>query len=79
MNDMKNKTFQPALFLYLLVVAISTMADSSDTDTKLPAEAAEPAKEKAAEEVKKKYEPATRFTPTEKLRADETVAFPVDI
>ena len=26
-----------------------------------------------------KTEPATKFVPTEKLRADDTVAFPVDI
>jgi len=26
-----------------------------------------------------KSEPATKFIPTEKLRADDTVAFPVDI
>ena len=28
---------------------------------------------------KKTYEPAGKFVPTEKLRADDAVAFPVDI
>ena len=28
---------------------------------------------------KKKFEPAGKFVPTEKLRADDAVAFPVDI
>ncbi len=76
---MKIRIFQPALLLLLGIVAIYTLADTSDKDTKLPAETAEPAKQKAPEELKKKYEPASRFTPTEKLRADDTVAFPVDI
>jgi len=76
---MKIKIFKPVLFLLSLTVTISALAEASDTDTKPPAVAAEPAKEKAAEEVNKRYEPATRFTPTEKLRADDTVAFPVDI
>ena len=30
-------------------------------------------------EDKKTYEPAGKFVPTEKLRADDAVAFPVDI
>ncbi len=76
---MENTILQYALFILLTVVGSSALAEASDTDTKPPAVAAEPAKEKAAEEVKKRYEPATRFTPTEKLRADDTVAFPVDI
>ena len=33
----------------------------------------------AQSEEKKAYEPAGKFVPTEKLRADDTVAFPVDI
>ena len=33
----------------------------------------------AQSEEKKAYEPAGKFIPTEKLRADDAVAFPVDI
>ena len=79
LHAMENKIFQLALILFLALAAVPGMAEPSDARTKVPAEAVEPAKEKAAEVVKKKYEPATRFTPTEKLRADDTVPFPVDI
>lgn len=40
-------------------------------------EAEEPASEQAGEN--KRFEPADKFVPTEKLRADDAVAFPVDI
>jgi hypothetical protein len=33
----------------------------------------------AQDEDKEAYEPAGKFVPTEKLQADDTVAFPVDI
>jgi len=33
----------------------------------------------AQDDEKKAYEPAGKFVPTEKLSADDTVAFPVDI
>jgi hypothetical protein len=33
----------------------------------------------SVEQEKKAYEPAGKFVPTEKLRADDAVAFPVDI
>ena len=76
---MENNIFQLALFLLLAHAAAPGMADPSDTRTKAPAEVVESAKEKESDVVKKKYEPATRFTPSEKLRADDTVPFPVDI
>jgi len=76
---MKNKILQSVLFVSLSLFAITVMADPSATDTKAPDKVAKPVEEKAAKEVKKSYEPATRFIPTEKLRADETVTFPVDI
>jgi len=37
------------------------------------------APEPVSEQDKKTYEPAGKFVPTEKLRADDAVAFPVDI
>ncbi len=61
------------------MVSITIMADPADKHATPPQERVVPDKEKAAKEVKKKYEPATKFIPTEKLRADETVTFPVDI
>lgn len=79
MIDMENKIILSALFAFLSAVASSVMADPSATETKAPEKVAKPVKEKAAEEVRKNYEPAARFTPTEKLRADDTVTFPVDI
>ena len=79
LHVMENKIFQLVLSLFLASAAVPGMAEPSDTRTKAPAEVVEPAKEKSADVVKKKYEPATRFTPSEKLRADDTVPFPVDI
>ncbi len=76
---MRIREYRFLLILLLAVFAASAMADPSATDTKSAAKIAKPVEEKAAKEVKKSYEPATRFTPTEKLRADETVTFPVDI
>ncbi|MFW2440468.1 MAG: hypothetical protein ACN4GR_13990 [Arenicellales bacterium] len=76
---MENKILQLALSLLLVSAAVPGMAQPSDTRAKTPVEVVEPVKEKSADVVKKKYEPATRFTPSEKLRADDTVPFPVDI
>jgi hypothetical protein len=39
----------------------------------------EPAKDANSETTRKKYEPASKFVPSEKLRADDAISFPVDI
>jgi len=76
---MKTRVYRLFLFLLMVFTVSTTWADSSDTHTKQNTEITQSAKDKKPEPDTKKYEPAGKFTPTEKLRADETVAFPVDI
>jgi len=67
------------LFLFMLFTVSITQADSSKTHAKENTEISQSEKDENPKPDTKKYEPATRFTPTEKLRADDTVTFPVDI
>ena len=56
------------LFLLVLVSAVYAQLDGSVEDSSDPAPSE-----------KETYEPAGTFVPTEKLRADDAIAFPVDI
>ncbi len=58
---------------------VSAAENASRTDAGSEQKPVQNKKEKSTETQRKKYEPAGRFTPTEKLRADDVVAFPVDI
>jgi hypothetical protein len=64
---MKNAILR-ILFLLILVSAVYAGLDGSVEDRSN----SEPPKKEA-------YEPAGTFVPTEKLRADDAIAFPVDI
>ena len=59
--------------LLLLVVVSVTYAGISGSAEEAKAPAS------VTKQEKKTYEPAGKFVPTEKLRADDAVAFPVDI
>ncbi len=66
-RKMKKSIFK-ILFLLALVSAVYAGVNGSVEDTSN----SEPPKKEA-------YEPAGTFVPTEKLRADDAIAFPVDI
>ena len=65
--------------LLLLAMTIPAHAEKVPADSVPEAEQAEKSTGQQLETGNKRYEPAERFTPTEKLRADDAVAFPVDI
>jgi flagellar basal body-associated protein FliL len=68
---MKNAILKISLllvFVSAIYAGVSAFAQSQDNQ----------AQEKQSEE-KQAYEPAGKFVPTEKLKADDTVDFPVDI
>lgn len=62
------KVILSVFFLLILVSAVYAGLDNSVEGTNDPA----PSKKEA-------FEPAGTFVPTEKLRADDAIAFPVDI
>jgi len=61
------KVILKILFLLALASVVYAGVNGSQEDTGVP------------ETGKKAYEPAGKFIPTEKLRADDAIAFPVDI
>jgi hypothetical protein len=67
-EQMMKKATLRILFLLILVSAVYAGLDGSveGTSDSAPSE-------------KEAYEPAGTFVPTEKLRADDAIAFPVDI
>jgi hypothetical protein len=71
------------LLLVLAVTYFSAVAEQAVTTTEPSSKVMEPAKDTDADTdddtKRKNYEPASRFVPSEKLRADDTVSFPVDI
>ena len=72
---MKNYVLISALVIVMTVVVTTSVAQQTD-----PAQVkADSAKDKSSEPAKQKVEPAIRFTPSEKIRADDAVSFPVDI
>lgn len=73
-----------ALLLVMIFFASPLVAEQLTTVTEADQEkAVTPATTKrepvSASPVQKKVEPAKRFNPSEKLRADDAVSFPVDI
>jgi len=72
---MKNYVLISALIIIMTVVVTTGAAQQVDS---APAKT-DSTKDAATESVKKKVEPAIRFTPSEKIRADDAVSFPVDI
>ena len=93
LQDMRNKLishkkiFCVLLSLFIgggasLCFALQEEIDAQEEPSNVSVEAQEdsaqtPASESAEEE--SKSEPATRFTPTEKIRAADTISLPVDI
>jgi len=67
-EKMMKKVILKILFLLALASVVYAGVNGSQQDTGVP----ETGKKKA-------YEPAGKFIPTEKLRADDAIAFPVDI
>lgn len=74
---MKNNMLISALIIVVTTVAATGVAQQTD-----PAPAKTDSMKGTTPEsgsVKKEVEPAIRFTPSEKIRADDAVSFPVDI
>ena len=67
-ESIMKKAIISVLFLLVLVSAVYAGLDTSVEGTNDPA----PSQKEA-------FEPAGTFVPTEKLRADDAIAFPVDI
>ena len=68
------------LFLFVLTGAYySAMAEQTATSADTSSKVTEATKDTKTETVRENYEPASRFVPSEKLRADDAVSFPTDI
>ena len=79
-SDIMDKiNFKAALFLILAVYAFPAGAQQTNAEPEASAQEAEATKQTKAETTRKDYEPASRFVPSEKLRADDAISFPVDI
>jgi hypothetical protein len=72
---MKNHVLISALIIVMTVVVTASVAQQTDPAPAKP----DSGKETSPGSVKQKVEPAIRFTPSEKIRADDAVSFPVDI
>ena len=75
------KTKRSALFLIFAISMLSTasvFAEQAETDFTKPA-VPEAARKMPSETTKQDFEPARKFVPSEKLKAEEAGAFPVDI
>ena len=78
------KTVRLLVMAVIVVTVLPVMAEQSDVGPKSAAVKPEPEKPLPADASSVKsppqdFEPAIRFTPSEKLRADDAVSFPVDI
>lgn len=83
-DKVKNWFFKSVLLIALAAFAIAGFAEKSVTNDKSTVEQKEAAQNRTTEpsSVKpeqQRAEPAGRFNPSEKLRADDAVSFPVDI
>ncbi len=83
-DKVKNWFFKSVFLIALAVFAIAGLAEKSVTNDKSTVEHKQAAQNRTTEpsSVKpeqQRVEPAGRFNPSEKLRADDAVSFPVDI
>ena len=68
------------LLLFVFTVAVCpALAEQTATSAETSSKVTEPTKDTKTEAVRKNYEPASRFVPSEKLRADDAISFPTDI
>jgi hypothetical protein len=77
-ETIKNVLVTVILILFA-VTLYSAAADQAVTSAEPNVPVTEPSKEAKSETTKKKHEPASRFVPSEKLRADDAISFPADI
>ena len=78
-NMMDKTNFKAALLLILTVHISAAGAQQTVAKPEASAQEAEATKQTKSETTRKDYEPASRFVPSEKLRADDAISFPVDI
>jgi len=76
---MQKNILNSFLLLVLAVTFFSAAAEQVETTAEPSKKVIEPAKDANSETTRKKYEPASKFVPSEKLRADDAISFPVDI
>ncbi len=80
LSNMINKySIKPLLAGILVVIAFSSAAEQVVTSFETSAEDGQVTKGAETKIKQKKDKPAKRFVPTEKLRADDAISFPVDI
>jgi len=80
----KTVFYKSALFIVIAACTISLLVELSVADSKVAEEIkqtvpVQTAKPTSIKPDAKKVEPAGRFIPSEKLRADDAISFPVDI
>lgn len=76
---MRARLLMPILsVLALAPLIVTAQQQAGDQSESLPADT-DPASTRQVESVDKPVKPAPRFTPSEKIRADDAVSFPVDI
>jgi hypothetical protein len=77
---MFNKSILSKVLVIVLAIAvIPAMAEQTDTDPKPASSAVEPVQDIIGESTEQDFKAVDRFTPSEKLTADDAVSFPVDI
>ena len=73
------KILKSMLLLILAALVFNAGAENKEEKPEFPVQDSETAKGSNVESTGKDYEPAGRFVPSEKLRADDAISFPVDI
>lgn len=73
------RIYNSILSIVLAIALFPAMAEQTDTDPKASSSGAGPVQDLSSESTKQDFKATDRFTPSEKLRADDAVSFPVDI
>ena len=76
---MRKNILKSALLIIFVVIVVSAAAEQVVTPADTSTQDSQPSKDLNAETTRKNYEPASKFVPSEKLRADDAISFPVDI
>jgi high-affinity K+ transport system ATPase subunit B len=78
-ESMEKSVYKTFVFLVLTIMVFSAVAQPTVAKPEASTQATEVSKETKSEITQKDVEPASLFVPSEKLRADDAISFPVDI